>query len=86
MGPHSFDFTPATPLASPAIQAVTGGVIADGSYTVTLSYEDLAGNPAASDVNVNVRIDTTLPRGIFYWTPPVAEPGATIRMGGFRVD
>jgi len=47
-GAHSFSFNPANLGASTDIASATAGFIADGSYTVTLSYQDLVGNPAAS--------------------------------------
>jgi hypothetical protein len=76
---HSFSFDPANPLGSPAaIQAMTNGPIADGTYTVTLSYRDAVGNPAATDVNTNVTIDTTPPAGgAFTVTLPSPVPPGT---------
>lgn len=60
-GSHSFSFDPANPTASPQIANATGP-IADGSYLVTLSYQDANGNPAASDSSIGVTIDRgTLP-------------------------
>ena len=55
-GAHSFTFNPATPTVGGNI--VSGGAVADGIYTVTLSYRDALGNPAASASSTNVRIDT----------------------------
>ena len=58
-GAHSFTFNPANPTAS--AQIASGSAVADGTYTVTLSYQDALGNPAASTVRTNVTIDTTAP-------------------------
>ena len=58
-GAHSFSFAPANPTASP--QVASGAAIADGSYTVTLSYRDAVGNPVASAFSTNVTIDTMPP-------------------------
>lgn len=56
-GAHSFTFNPANPTAS--AQIASGSPVADGTYTVTLSYQDALGNPAASTVSTNVTIDMT---------------------------
>lgn len=58
-GPHTFFFDAANPTSSPKI--ASGNAIADGIYNVTLNYQDLAGNPVASVVNQNVRVDTLAP-------------------------
>ena len=58
-GAHSFTFSPATPTASPEI--ASGSAIPDGLYTVTLSTQDIAGNPAATASATNVTVDTTPP-------------------------
>jgi hypothetical protein len=55
-GPHTFSLDPANPTASP--QIVSGGAIPDGTYTVTLSYQDAPGNPAASDTSADVTVNT----------------------------
>lgn len=58
-GPHAFAFSALTPLASPHILA--GNPIPDGTYTVTLSYQDYLGNPAATSLpatGVVLNIDT----------------------------
>jgi uncharacterized repeat protein (TIGR03803 family) len=61
-GPHSFSFNPANPTATAAIVSISGGTtLPDGVYTVTLSYQDVLSNPAATISSSNVRIDTTPP-------------------------
>ncbi|MBL9114870.1 MAG: hypothetical protein JNJ83_07655 [Verrucomicrobiaceae bacterium] len=55
-GAHSFSFDPANPTASPEI--ASGSAIADGSYTVTLSYQDALSNTAAQVQSLNVVVDT----------------------------
>ena len=60
-GAHTFSFDPANPGASPAV-AGGSATIADGTYTVTLSYQDAAGNPAASSrPAIGVTIDAVAP-------------------------
>lgn len=49
-GSHSFSFDPADPSFSPQVASATGPV-ADGTYVVTLSYQDVLGNPVASDTS-----------------------------------
>ncbi len=56
---HSFSFDPAAPMASPEI--ATGVPLPDGSYTVTLSYQDALANPAATATSAGVKLDTVLP-------------------------
>lgn len=58
-GAHTFSFNPAAPTAS--AQVASGAAVADGAYTVTLSYQDALGNPAATAVATGVMIDTTAP-------------------------
>lgn len=60
-GPHSFNFNPGNPTASAAV--ASGTAIASGIYTVTLSYQDLAGNAAATSSVGSVTIDATGPAG-----------------------
>jgi uncharacterized repeat protein (TIGR03803 family) len=57
-GPHSFSFDPANPTGSPEI--LSGNRIPDGTYSVTFSYQDAQGHPAASVTNNNVRIDAVV--------------------------
>ena len=59
-GNHAFTFDPASPTSSPQIGSVTGGAtIPDGTYSVSLSYQDSLGNATAtSAVSTNVVIDT----------------------------
>ncbi len=73
-GAHAFSFNPANPLASPEIAA--GPSIADGTYTVTLTYADTAGAPPASDMASNVTIDTTPPETTLTNAPATATPSA----------
>jgi uncharacterized delta-60 repeat protein len=58
-GAHSFSFTASNPFSTALF--FNGTPVPDGLYTVTLSYQDSAGNPAASTSSTNVRIDTTAP-------------------------
>lgn len=58
-GAHAFTFDPANPLLSASI--ASGPVIPDGTYTVSISYQDELGNPAASASATDVVIDTTPP-------------------------
>lgn len=58
VGNHSFSFNPATPTTTSAGAITSGSAIPDGTYAVSLSYQDSVGNAAASTVNTNVRIDT----------------------------
>jgi len=58
-GGRGFVFDPADPAASP--QVMSGEAIPEGSYTVTLSYQDAAGNTAATATATNVTIDSTPP-------------------------
>ncbi|MDB6174663.1 MAG: repeat containing protein [Chthoniobacteraceae bacterium] len=59
IGAHSFSFDPAAPTASAAV--ASGSSIPDGIYTVTLSYQDMQGNQAASEFSTDVVLDTTAP-------------------------
>ena len=57
-GAHAFTFAPANPTAS--AQIASGSALPDGNYSVTLSYQDLFGNPVAtSAVATNVLLNTT---------------------------
>jgi hypothetical protein len=58
-GQHSFGFNPANPTAAPEV--ATGAAIPDGVYSVTLSFQDIGANPAATASTANVTIDTTPP-------------------------
>ena len=60
-GAHTFSFDPAHPADCPAL---AGGAasIKDGTYTVTVSYQDSVGNPAAASQPANgVVIDAEAP-------------------------
>ena len=59
VGTHGFTFDALSPI--PSADIASGLAIPDGTYTVTLSYQDALGNPAASSaptLNVTVNIDT----------------------------
>lgn len=43
------------------VSSATASTLADGTYTVTLSYQDYLGNPASTAVATSVIIDTTPP-------------------------
>jgi|GEM_PF-3859963 len=58
-GAHGFNFDPANPVAASDI--LSGPSIPDGTYDVTLSYQDLLGHPAASVVSTGVTIDSQAP-------------------------
>ena len=55
-GAHAFTFNPANPTAS--VEVASGAAVVDGTYTVTLSYQDALGNAAASAASANVTVDT----------------------------
>lgn len=67
-GAHSFSFNLANPSASPEI--ASGSTVADGNYTVMLSYQDALGNPVASATSVNVTVDVTVDTTAPTLTPP----------------
>lgn len=58
-GAHSFSFNASNPLD--AAEVAAGAVVPDGLFTVTLSYQDVGGNPAASASVADVRVDSTAP-------------------------
>ena len=60
-GPHSFSFNPGNPTAT--AQIASGAPFPDGTYTVTLSYQDALGNPATTASSTGMRLDTTGPAG-----------------------
>lgn len=47
-------------ISTTGVTATTAASLADGTYTVTLSYQDYLGNPASTDVETAVVIDTTV--------------------------
>ena len=62
-GAHAFSFDIANPSGSP--QIVSGPALPDGTYAVTVSYQDALGNaPANSATATNVRIAST-PLGLW---------------------
>lgn len=60
-GIQSLIFNPADPVGSSNGLIASGSAIPDGEYTVTLSYQDLAGNPPASSNATTVQIDSVPP-------------------------
>jgi uncharacterized delta-60 repeat protein len=59
-GLHSFTFAPANPTGS--VEIASGPVIPDGTYTISLSYQDQIGHAeAASAAVTNVVVDTSAP-------------------------
>ncbi|MBL9118218.1 MAG: hypothetical protein JNJ83_24645 [Verrucomicrobiaceae bacterium] len=75
-GAHSFSFNPANPTASPEI--ASGSAIADGSYTVTLSYQDALGNPAAQTQSNGVVVDTVTSDPLFFAPAAITKYGANV--------
>jgi hypothetical protein len=57
VGSHSFSFDPANPVGSSGGAIGSGPAIPDGSYTVTLSYQDTFSHPAATASSAGVVID-----------------------------
>jgi hypothetical protein len=77
-GTHGFSFDPANPTAVSAVASLSGGTsIPDGVYTVTLSYQDSLGDPAASASSSNVQIDTVAPSGGTVTMTPVSPVAAS---------
>lgn len=61
-GLHSLSLPSANLNALGYVTALSGpAALADGIYTVTLSYRDTLGDPVASTTNLNVRIDRVAP-------------------------
>ena len=58
-GAHSFSFDPGNVLGSAHVASATAPTIADGSYTVTLAYQDVLGNATASTSATSFTVDTT---------------------------
>lgn len=56
-GTHSLSFASTDPVGTSGGLVVSGGAIPDGAYSVTLSYRDLLGHPAATTTNANVILD-----------------------------
>lgn len=72
-GTHSFVFDPAAPTS--AVQIASGDPIADGTYTVKLSYRDGQGHAAARAVAANVLVDTAAPIGGSFTIVPGSPVG-----------
>lgn len=73
---------PAVPSMSEIVKSISGGMsIPDGTYTVTLSYQDTALNPGASDSSIDVTTDTSTD------PPAIIAPttGSTV-VGQFSLD
>lgn len=62
-------------ISTSGVAATTAASLADGTYTVTLSYQDYLGNPASTDVETVVVIDTTAPAA-----PAITAPTAHARI------
>jgi mono/diheme cytochrome c family protein len=75
-GRHSFSFNPAAPTATSAI--ASGAAIPDGTYTVTLSYQNAAGNSTSTAVSTGVVLDTTPPVLTGPFTPVVFSAGTPL--------
>ncbi|MDB6172923.1 MAG: Branched-chain amino acid transporter, amino acid-binding protein [Chthoniobacteraceae bacterium] len=76
-GNRTLTFDPGNPTANP--QIASGAPIPDGEYNILISYQDAAGNPAASVMVSYLRIDTVPPVIMgARMTPPWARPGATV--------
>lgn len=60
-GVQSLTFNPADPVGSSGGLIASGPAIPDGQYSVTLSYQDLAGNPPASSNVTTIQIDSVPP-------------------------
>jgi mRNA-degrading endonuclease HigB of HigAB toxin-antitoxin module len=61
-GSRSLDLNAGDLAGSPLVTAVVGSnTLPDGLYTVTLTCQDAAGNPAASDTRARVMVDTVPP-------------------------
>ena len=58
-GAHTFSVNPQNPTAS--VNVVSGAAIPDGTYTVTVSYQDLVGHTAATAVSTSVVVDSHAP-------------------------
>lgn len=73
-GNHSFSFNPASPTTTSGGAIASGPAIPDGTYAVSISYQDSVGNVAAVATNTNVRIDTTTLAPVL--TSPAANSGS----------
>ena len=90
-GSHTFSFDPANPGESPAVQSATSA-IRDGTYSISISYQDAVGNPvAASQPAIGVVIDAVAPFLPGAPTTIVARkggvvPGAGVAGSGIPAD
>lgn len=82
-GLHNLTFAAFNPLSS--LDVTSGPSIPDGTYTVTLSYRDSDGNPAATTVSTNVLIDTVSPAlsGVFTQTVLFAPQGGDVALPSY---
>ena len=69
-GTHAVNFNPADPVGTSGGVISSGSAIADGVYSVTLSYQDPLGHAAATATSTSVTIDT------FTMTPTLGAPAA----------
>lgn len=58
-GPYDFYINPKNITASPNVLSATSNTLPDGTYTVVVSYQDAASDPAATTTINNVIINTT---------------------------
>lgn len=98
-GSHAFSFNPANPTASAAV--ASGTAVPDGTYTVTLSYQDALGNSEMSVVATDVVLDAktlpptliapaastllTNPISVSFSLPEEALPGSVVLVFGSTV-
>jgi uncharacterized delta-60 repeat protein len=73
-GPHAFSFDSANPMATAAI--MSGAALPEGTYQLTLSYQDALGNAAVSSAGHQVVIDVTPPILAGNFSPLLIFPGA----------
>ena len=74
-GAHSFSFDVGAPAGAAEVESGLP-LEYDGVYSVTLSYRDALGNPAATAVAANVTLDTVLPVVGGDFSPVVIAEGA----------
>lgn len=85
-GQASLTITPSNPSSSPGVATVVGGsTIAPGLYTITLSYQDAGGDPAATASAQSVAV-SACPPGLYSATGfspcALAQPGYYVALPG----